>query len=241
MLEAVLREAEKYSFPIIITDSKTVLRNSEAKRTRSLSRVSPLSCLTKKAREIFLLLSENSAVAVKTKRGAALVYRRFGLLIFMYLPMLENIGRIPNDVFDLDVSGNNLPEALSALAQKLFPKGEMSVSSFGRVASLSATLAFSEDTVKSELNCDGIIDAKEAFSALGRAIEDLDIKMTELREPPITVSFSDGETSVSLYGERIWSTSSAVVTAVSPYSFTEKEYSAAFLLAAVISIFKSRK
>ncbi|MBE6582418.1 MAG: hypothetical protein E7648_04045 [Ruminococcaceae bacterium] len=241
MLEAVLREAEKYSFPIIITDGKSVTRNSEAKRIRSLSRVLPMSCLTKKTKENLLLMSENSAVAVKTKRGPSLVYRIFDYLIFMYLPMLENIGNIPNDIFDLNVSGNDLPEALSNLSQKLFPKGEITASSFFRVASLSATLAFSEDTVKGEIDGDGMIEAKEAFSALGRAIEDLDIKMTELREPPITVAFSDGEASVSLYGEKIWSASSVVLTAVSPYSFTEKEYSAAFAAATVISIFKSRK
>lgn len=241
MLEAILREAEKYSFPIIITNGKTVMRNSEAKRTRSLSRVSPTSCLTKKTKENLLLMSENSAFAVKTKRGPALVYLIYDLLIFMYLPMLDNIGNIPNDIFDLNVSGNDLPEALSDLSQKLFPRGEMTASSFSRIVSLSATLAFSEDTVKSELDGDGMIDAKEAFFAFGRAIEELDIKMTELSEPPITVAFSDGETSVSLYGEKIWSASSAVLTAVSPYSFTEKEYSAAFAAATVISIFKSRK
>ena len=241
MLEAVLGEAEKYSFPIIITDGKSVTRNSEAKRIRLLSRVSPLSRLTKKTKENVLLMSENSAVAVKTQRGPSLVYRLYDCFISMYLPMLENIGNIPNDIFDLNVSGNDLPEALSNLSQKLFPKGEITASSFFRVASLSATLAFSEDTVKGEIDGDGMIEAKEAFFALGRAIEELDIKMTELREPPITVAFSDGEASVSLYGEKIWSASSAVLTAVSPYSFTEKEYSAAFAAATVISIFKSRK
>ncbi len=241
MLEAVLREAEKYSFPIIITDGNTVARNSEAKRIRSLSRLSPISHLDKKTKEGVLRLAENSAVAVKSKKGTSLGFRRFGVLVFMYLPMLENIGNIPNDVFDLNVSGSNLPEILSDLALKLLPKGEMTASSFSRVASLSAMLAFSEDTAKSELDGNGIIDAKEAFFALGRVINDLDIKMTELREPPITVSFSDGEMSISLYGEKIYGASSAVLTAVSPYSFTENEYSAAFLLGAVISIFKSRK
>ncbi|MBQ7779067.1 MAG: hypothetical protein IJ404_01100 [Clostridia bacterium] len=241
MIKAILREAEKYSFPIIIADGNTVTRNSEAKRVRSLSRVLPLSCLTKKTKERVLSLAENSAVTVKTQRGSALVYRPYDCLVFMYLPMLENIGNIPNDVFDLAVSGNDLPEILSNLSQKLFPKGEMTASSFCRVASLSATLAFSEDTVKRELDGDGIIDAKEAFFAFGRAIEDLDIKMTELREPPIAVAFSDGEMSVSLYGERIYGASSAVLTVVAPYSFTETECSAAFVIATVISIVKSRK
>jgi hypothetical protein len=197
--------------------------------------------MSKKTRATVLMLNENSAVAVKIQRALTLVYRHFGFLIFMYLPMLENVGNIPNDVFDLNVSGNSLPEALSNLSQKLFPKGEITASSFSRIASLSGVLAFSEDTVKSDLDGDGIIDAKEAFFALGRALEELDVKMTELSDPPITVSFSDGEISISLYGERIWSASSAVATAVSPYSFTEKEYSGAFLLAVAVAILKSRK
>ena len=241
MMKTVLEEAERYDFPIIITDGKAVERNSEAKRTRSLSRLFPMSKMSKKTRATVLMLNESSAVAVKIQRALTLVYRRFGFLIFMYLPMLENVGNIPNDVFDLNVSGNNLPEALSNLSQKLFPKGEITASSFSRIASLSGALAFSEDTVKCELGGDGIIDAKEAFFVLGRALEELDIKMTELSEPPITVAFSDGEISISLYGERIWSASSAVATAVSPYSFTEKEYSGAFLLAVAIAILKSRK
>ncbi len=245
MLDTVLREAERYSFPIIISDGETVLRNSEAKRTRSLSRVSPLSCLGKMTKEKVLKLDDGTALAVAfkpPKNRMALVYRRFGFLIFMYLPMLENIGSIPNGVFDLNVSGADLPEALSELSVRLFPSREMSVSSFVRISSLAATLSFSEDVVKSELDGDGMIGVGTAFHALGKALCELDIKdVTELSEPPVTLSYSDGGLSISVYGYEIWSECSAVLTAVAPYSFTEKEYSSALLLAFAISIMRSRK
>ena len=189
-----------------------------------------------------MLLTENSAAAVKTKRGAALVYRRMGALVFMYLPMLDNIGNIPNDIYTLDESAADLPGLLSSLAVKLFPKGRISSSSFARICSIASTLAFSEDTVKYELDGDGLIDVEKAFYAFGKAIGGLDpADATELSEPPVTVSFSCDSLSVLLYGYEIYKERSAVLAAVTPYSFTEKEYSAAFVLALMISIFKSRK
>ncbi len=245
MLDTVLREAERYSFPIIISDGETVLRNSEAKRTRSLSRVSPLSCLRKMTKEKVLALDDGTALAVtfkQPKNRAALVYRRFGYLIFMYLPMLENTVSIPNSVFDLNVSGTDLPKLLSELSLRLFPSREISVSSFARISSLSAMLTFSEDTVKTDLDGDGVIDAEKAFYILCKALSELDFKnATELSEPPVTISFSGDTLSVSLYGDEIYVERSAVLTAVEPYSFAEHEYSAALLFAFVISIFKLRR
>ncbi len=242
MLERVLNEAERYSFPIIIVSDGVVTRNSAARRVRSLSRVSPISCLDKKTKESVLHLTENSAAAVKTKRGSVLVYRRSDCHIFMYLPMLENVGNIPNEVFRLDVSARDLPELLSKLAVGLFPKRTISASSFARISSVTATLAFSEDTVKTDLDGDGFIDVEAAFCALGQVLSELDFKnATELSEPPVAVSFSGGTLSVSLYGYEIHKECSAVLTAVAPYSFTEKECSAAFVLAVATAIFKSRK
>lgn len=245
MLDTVLREAEGYAFPIIITDGSMIVRNSEAKRIRSLSRVSPLSLLAKKTKEGVLSLSEGSALAVKfrpPKKRAALVYRRFGFLIFMYLPMLENTVSLPNGVFNLNVSGNDLSKLLSELSLRLFPSREISVSSFARISSLSAMLAFSEDTVRSELDGDGVIDAEKAFYILGKVLSELDFKnATELSEPPVAISFSGGILSVLLYGDEIYVERPAVLAAVEPYSFAENEYSAALLLAFVISIMKLRR
>lgn len=246
MPKKALNEAERYGFPIIITASDgTVFRNAEAKRTRSLSRTDPLAKLDKKTVEKVSRLEESSAVIVKfktPKNGSALVLRRFGLLFFMYLPMLDNIVSIPREIFTIYATGKNLSELLSSLASKLFPKNEVYASSFARICSIAATLSFSEDTVKHELDGDGLIDPKSALSAFGRALGELDTRdATELSDPPILISFSEGGISLSLYGYEIWRERSAVLSAVSPYSFTEKEYSQAFELALVISIFKSRK
>ncbi len=241
VIDKVLNEAERYDFPIIIVSDGAVARNLAAKRVRSLSRVSPLTCLDKKAKEHVLLLGENSAVAVKTKRGAALVYCRYGLRIFMYLPMLGNVVNIPNEVYMLDESAVTLAELISSLASKLFGR-EMNASSFARVASLSSTLCFSEDVVKHELDGDGKIDTEKTFYAFGQALDDFDRRdATELSEPPVTVSFSVDTLTISLYGHALYTERTRVLAAVAPYSFTEKEYSAAFLLAVAAAIFKSRK
>ena len=245
MLEMVQNEAERYCFPIIIDADGTVLRNSAAKHARSLSRTRPLASLDKRTKERVLDLSEKTAVAVRfkaPKNGAALVYRRFGYLFFMYLPMLENVGAIPSDPFTLDVSGAELSELLSSVSSKLFPKNELTASSFARICSVAATLCFSEDTVKKILDGDGLIDAEASFGAFGRIVGELDFRdATELSEPPILISFSEGTLSMSLYGYEVWRLRSSVLAAVAPYSFTESEYSAAFELALVIAIFRSRK
>lgn len=242
MIDIIQKEAERYDFPIIIVSNDGVARNSAAKRTRSLSRVSPFLCLDKKTKERVLLLTENAAAAVKSKRGAALVYRHCGFFAFLYLPMLENIERTPNEVFLLDVSARDLSELWSKLAVNLFPKRDMNASSFARIVSVAGSLCFSEDMVKTDLNGDGLIDAEKAFCALGQAIGELEFKdATELSDPPVAVSFSNDTLSVTLYGEEIYTEHLALLTAVAPYSFAENEYLTAFILAVAAAIFKSRK
>ena len=242
MLETIMNEAERYDFPIIPVSDNGVARNSAAKRRRSLSHVSTLSCLNKKTRERVLLLNESSAVALATKRGAALVCRRLGCTVFMYLPMLESVVHFPNEDFSLDASARDLSELWSNLAAILFPNREINAQSCARISSVAATLCFSENVVKTDIENDGIIDAEKAFCAIGQALSELDFKdATELSDPPINVKFSSDKFSVHLYGEEIYSERTAVLAAVEAYFFTEKEYSAAFALAAATAIFKARK
>ncbi len=243
LLDNVLVEAEKYSFPIIISDD-AVARNYEARRAASISHLSPLDMIKEKDRERLIALADGEAVLIRLrspKKHIALAYRKSGATVFMFLPMLGSVSKIPSESFTFEPDDGSLSSQLSLLAPRLLADREINVSSFMRICSIAASLSFSEDIVRSNIADDGNIDAKASFEAFGRALEQFDSKVGELIEPPIELSFSQSRLSVSLYGSEIWQGRSAALTAVAPYAFTEREYYIAFALSLAISIYKGRK
>ena len=132
-------------------------------------------------------------------------------------------------------------ELWEKLARSLLSNNKINAQSFARISGIASSLAFSEDVVVSDVDGDGEIDCEKAFSAMGNALSELDVKgSTELCDPNITVEFTNNVFSISLYGEKIYSEETRQIAAVSPYCFSDDEYRAAFVLAVATAIFKAR-
>ncbi len=254
----LLREAEKYTYPIIITkESGIIVRNAACLSVRTLRRAEPLKRMLKSERSKLEALSNREICIVSfnkaSKERRALVIRISDCYIFMYLPMLEKLSHIPTDFLGADkwvgtglsdalLTECTMPRMISFAAVKIIGRREIRMSSFARVCSICATLAFSEDVVSATYDTDDLIDSAEAFNAFGWALEGFDsASAAELASFGIDIALKNRVLSVSLYGIELYCGKALAISAVAPYSYAGNEQATAFALAVICELMRGRE